>query len=208
MPIIADFGMSIQEYAALGKEGVRRLEMPGDVRRCWRCPDGHPLRLHSLYARGADEADESYEVWIRLLYCAVKKKSVAVLPSFLAPYKRHTWRDIGKFFEELVEKGRTFEEAMEACMKEYASRQKGEHWCRSLIRNWGKIAQYLSSAYPWFTPRQAPTPRHTGELRSPAVFLIQWLTGVVEAPVAEALQFHNVQMDKRLNVFLFAPVRR
>jgi hypothetical protein len=81
------FHQSIKEYSALGKKNLFP-DLYGCPNPC--CPYEGMLYHHAFYARNALAMTATYVVLVQRYYCPVCKRTVSLLPSFLAPHYQYT----------------------------------------------------------------------------------------------------------------------
>lgn len=90
-----DFGIDVQTYANRGKENA----FPS-IHRCPHCQAKRILYRHGYYERNALVGQDAYRIWIARYRCAICKKTVTVLPTFLLPYFQYTIGTIVHWLKE------------------------------------------------------------------------------------------------------------
>jgi len=96
-----DFGISTEEYEALGKEN----EFP-IFEICLNCKAWGEIHRHGFYWRNKLTEHEGVKIPICRYKCIPCKKTITVLPDFLIPYFQHTIHTILYFIKQILEKKR------------------------------------------------------------------------------------------------------
>jgi hypothetical protein len=86
MPIIAYLGSSINDYRQTAQQKLMGLDI-----RCPKHPEAR-MKPHDQYERGIKESGE--KIWIQRLKCPECRKTTAILPDFICPYKQYGANEI------------------------------------------------------------------------------------------------------------------
>jgi hypothetical protein len=86
MPIIAYLGSSINDYRQTAPQKLMALDI-----RCPKHPEAQ-MKAHDQYERGIKESGE--RIWIQRLICPECRKTTAILPDFVRPYKQYSANEI------------------------------------------------------------------------------------------------------------------
>lgn len=190
MQIVVDFGLGSKEYVGLVSErGVAGLTIPDWVLWCPFCEKKHKLQFHGSYGRFATDGKTSQWTYLRRLYCVIKRLTVSLLPSCLAPWKHHSFEVIGDYFEGRIVAGLSQTAAMEKATKINPSRQKGAYWEQCLIDGRPNGEAYLGSGR-----------RESFRGNTLASYIRHLKRGFKS--LGDALAFHNRRIRERLGVWL------
>jgi len=94
-----DFGISTEEYEALGKEN----EFPV-FEICLNCKAWGEIHRHGFYWRNKISKEEGIKIPICRYKCTSCRKTITVLPDFLIPYFQHTIHTILHIIQQTLEK--------------------------------------------------------------------------------------------------------
>jgi transposase-like protein len=100
--IVAQIGQTVKEYI-----NNFAMLLLGVVFYCPIC--GEPMFIHAWYDRSAYENEETFLLHIARYRCERCNKTHAILPDFLAPYRRHTIAAVENVIIEVLEEEKTIE---------------------------------------------------------------------------------------------------
>ena len=99
MIIYHSFGVSVEEYAAKGRENLAPI-----IEGCLNCNARARLRNHGYYMRYALEGEVVYRLCIRRLKCVSCRKTFSLLPDFLIPQFQSTFLSILRTIKDRLSK--------------------------------------------------------------------------------------------------------
>jgi len=140
------FHVSIKEYHARGKKNLFP-DLYGCPNPCC-CYEGM-LHRHAFYPRNALALTGTYSIWIQRYYCPVCRRTVSLLPSFLAPHYQYTMGLIFFVLWRLYRCGQTMQAVPGkinlASGRRELSYQHISFYRRRFIRNLPLLAGFLAS---------------------------------------------------------------
>jgi transposase-like protein len=84
MPIITDFGPTVQDYLAqFGSIAFPRPE------QCPGCGASHTFIGHGFYPRKPKDQIQVYPIWLKRWFCKACHTTLSILPSFLLRYRHY-----------------------------------------------------------------------------------------------------------------------
>jgi coenzyme F420-reducing hydrogenase beta subunit len=84
MPIILDFGRTVQDYSA----HFDQLSFPRPE-RCPACGACHVFVGHGFYLRQPKDQTQVYRIWLKRWFCKACHTTLSVLPSFLLRFRHY-----------------------------------------------------------------------------------------------------------------------
>lgn len=134
MWLLHDFGISVEQYAVLGKNN----EFPIPL-QCPKCSAYSTLEKHGFYERNAITDEGEWRIPIRRLRCQSCGGTVSILPDLLLPYFQHTLHTVMSRLEAVLE-GR----------KAKGSRQLVAFYLKRFLQqlNWIGIILYELTGHP------------------------------------------------------------
>lgn len=84
MPIILDFGRTVQDYRA----HFDQLSFPRPE-RCPACGACHVFVGHGFYLRQPKDQTQVYRIWLKRWFCKACHTTLSVLPSFLLRFRHY-----------------------------------------------------------------------------------------------------------------------
>ncbi len=84
MPIILDFGRTVQDYLA----HFDQLSFPRPE-RCPACGACHVFIGHGFYLRQPKDQTQVYRIWLKRWFCKACHTTLSVLPSFLLRFRHY-----------------------------------------------------------------------------------------------------------------------
>jgi hypothetical protein len=86
MPIILDFGGTVQDYADVAR--FEQIIFPRPE-RCPCCGRAHTFIGHGFYPRKPKDQPQVYRIWIKRWFCKGCHTTLSVLPSFLLRFRHY-----------------------------------------------------------------------------------------------------------------------
>lgn len=183
MPIVADFGPDVQEYADFGKE--QGCPVPGG---CLRCQAIGQIIGHGYYVRKPKGLGVGYVVRIRRWRCKACGKTFGCLPSFLLSLRHYLVEVIQTVFEGRVERGASWRQVQEMCSDQGTPAMRTmQRWCKAFegyapewLTEVDRTLAQQDSQSPWLDATQAsqgwllPLVRGGKALLQASLHLLAW----------------------------------
>jgi transposase-like protein len=155
MPIIQDFGGSVQDYAAHFAQIV--FARPT---RCPHCDEAEALIGHGFYWRKAKDQIQVFRIRVKRWLCKACRRTLSVLPSFVLRFRHYLLAVIQAVVVARYEDQASWRETTQRCAQDGlpAPRTIGR-WCRSFAEQapawWAAVQTTLAqqdSASPALDP--------------------------------------------------------
>ena len=168
MPIILDFGRTVQDYRA----HFDQLSFPRPE-RCPACGACHVFVGHGFYLRQPKDQTQVYRIWLKRWFCKACHTTLSVLPSFLLCFRHYLLDVIQQVVVARFEDAASWQATVRQCAPEGlpAPRTIGR-WCRA----------FAAQAAGWWAAVQATLARQ--DSASPALDPLGPAAGPYEAPRA------------------------
>lgn len=131
MPIILDFGRTVQDYLA----HFDQIIFP----RPERCPSCGATRTfigHGFYRRKPKDQSQVYRIWLKRWFCKACHRTLSVLPSFLLRFRHYLLAVIQQVVVIRFEDHASWRETERQCAPEgLPSPRTIGRWCRSFAEH-------------------------------------------------------------------------
>jgi len=168
MPIITDFGPTVQGYLAhFGSIVFARPE------QCPGCGASHTFIGHGFYPRKPKDQTQVYPIWLKRWFCKACHTTLSILPSFLLRYRHYLLVIIQQVVVARFEEHASWQQTAQRCAAEGlpAPRTIGR-WCHA----------FATQAAGWWAVVQATLARQ--DSASPALDPLGPAAGPLDAPRA------------------------
>jgi hypothetical protein len=168
MPIILDFGRTVQDYLAhFAQISFPRPEC------CPCCGTWHTFVSHGFYLRQPKDQDQVYRIWIKRWFCKVCHRTLSLLPSFLLRFRHYLLAVIQQVLVARFEDHASWHETVRQCAPEgLPGLRTIGRWCQA----------FAEQAATWLTAVQATLARQ--DSASPALDPFGPAAGPRDAPRA------------------------
>ena len=168
MPIILDFGRTVQDYIA----HFDQLSFPRPE-CCPACGTPHMCIGHGFYLRQPKDQTQVYRIWLKRWFCKACHTTLSVLPSFLLRFRHYLLDVIAQVVVTRFEDDASWQATARQCAPEGlpAPRTIGR-WCRA----------FAAQAAGWWAAVQATLACQ--DSASPALDPLGPAAGPYEAPRA------------------------
>ena len=179
MPIITDFGPTVQDYLAhFGSIAFPRPE------QCPGCGASHTFIGHGFYPRKPKDQIQVYQIWLKRWLCKACHTTLSILPSFLLRYRHYLLVVIQQVVVARFEDHASWQQTAQRCASDgLPSPRTIGRWCHAFAaqapRWWAAVQATLAqqdSAAPALDPLgPAAGPRDApGALLHAATHLLAW----------------------------------
>jgi transposase-like protein len=170
MPIILDFGRTVQDYLAHFEQVVfPRPEC------CPCCGTWHTFIGHGFYLRKPKDQFQVYRIWIKRWFCKACHRTLSVLPSFLLRFRHYLLSVIQQVLVLRFEDHASWQATARRCAPEGlpAARTIGR-WCHAFARHapsWWAAVQATLACQDSASPALDPVGPAAGPCDAPRALL-------------------------------------
>jgi transposase-like protein len=168
MPIITDFGPTVQDYLAhFGSIAFPRPE------QCPGCGASHTFIGHGFYPRKPKDQIQVYQIWLKRWFCKACHTTLSILPSFLLRYRHYLLVVIQQVVVARFEDHASWQQTAQRCAPAgLPSPRTIGRWCHA----------FAAQAAGWWAVVQAALARQ--DSASPALDPLGPAAGPLDAPRA------------------------
>jgi len=170
MPIILDFGRTVQDYIA----HFDQLIFPRPE-CCPACGTPHMCIGHGFYLRQPKDQTQVYRIWLKRWFCKACHTTLSVLPSFLLRFRHYLLDVIAQVVVTRFEDDASWQATARQCAPEGlpAPRTIGR-WCRAFAAQaatWWAAVQATLACQDSASPALDPLGPTAGPLEAPRALL-------------------------------------
>jgi transposase-like protein len=170
MPIILDFGRTVQDYLA----HFEQIVFPRPE-HCPCCGTPHTVIGHGFYPRKPKDQTHVYRIWVKRWFCKACRRTLSVLPSFLLRFRHYLLVVIEQVVVLRFEHRASWHETARRCAPDGlpSSRTIGR-WCQAFAAQaarWYAAAQETLAGQDSASPALDPLGPAAGPLDTPRALL-------------------------------------
>jgi hypothetical protein len=170
MPIILDFGRTVQDYRA----HFEQIIFPRPE-RCPCCGTAHTFIGHGFYPRKPKDQTQVYRIWIKRWFCKACHTTLSLLPSFLLRFRHYLLAVIQQVVVVRFEDHASWHQTERRCAPEgLPSLRTIGRWCQSFGAHaaawWGAVQATLA-CQDSTSPTLDPLGPAAGPLDAPCALL-------------------------------------
>lgn len=170
MPIILDFGRTVQDYGA----HFEQIIFPRPE-RCPCCGTAHTFIGHGFYPRKPKDQTQVYRIWIKRWFCKACHTTLSLLPSFLLRFRHYLLAVIQQVVVARFEDGASWRATACQCAPDgLPSPRTVGRWCQSFsvhAASWWGAVQEMLACQDSASPALDPLGPATGLLAAPQALL-------------------------------------
>ena len=179
MPIIQDFGGSVQDYVAHFAQIV--FARPT---RCPHCAEAEALIGHGFYWRKAKDQTQVFRIRVKRWLCKACRRTLSVLPSFVLRFRHYLLAVIQAVVVARYEDQASWRETTQRCAQDGLPAPRTiARWCRSFAEQapaWWAAVQTTLAQQDSASPALDPLGSASGPQDAPralldaAIHLLAW----------------------------------